>query len=224
MKRRRAYHEEQSAYLEMMRQAFAGHYAAGTDVWSQDDSLLKAARIAHALWCDHNEGQRPNALDIGCGNGRALRAFDPQIKRYLGVDLCEHPEWAGMQAGSFGAVEFVIGDFVKWSADQAGGQFDLVLDHGCFHHQHPSDHATCLQGVAKLLVPGGIFSLVVWAESWKEENIGEDGRFHLPFTLEQIESMIEQAGLSLLQVEEVRAKVGTNQYHAIACKPKGGVK
>ena len=51
MSRRQSFHEDPIAYLNVMREAFAGHYAAWTDAWSQDDSLLEAAR-SHGLFPD----------------------------------------------------------------------------------------------------------------------------------------------------------------------------
>ena len=218
MSRRQSFHEDPYAYLNVMREAFAGHYAAGTDMWSQDDSLLEAARNASAFWQQLHRGQRPRLLDIGCGNGRVFRILQGDLGGYTGVDLCEHPEWQALAAAQTSPAEFAAGDFAEWAAGRDGGAYDLVLDHGCLHHQHPGHQGAHLAGMVKLLAQGGMLSLVVWAESWKPEDIGEDGRFHLAFTREGIERMIAGAGLEIVQMEETRARVGTNQFHVIACK------
>ncbi|WP_249366058.1 class I SAM-dependent methyltransferase [Bacillus safensis] len=174
------YHEDSGLYLEKMRMAFQEHYEQRTDMWSTDPSLTDAAVMSLKAWRSREKNALASVLDIGCGNGRALEHLSG-LSAYVGIDLYEHEEWEGLQKRETVPVHFVHQDFMSWSMDQGRGmQFDLILDHGCFHHQHPDDHERYLKQVSSLLHEGGVFSLVVWGEQWKTGLIGEDGRsiFH----------------------------------------------
>ncbi|MGP3739708.1 class I SAM-dependent methyltransferase [Bacillus sp. 4A_MP2] len=116
-------------------------------------------------------------------------------------------------------VHFYHQDFMSWSMDQGRElTFDLILDHGCFHHQHPDDHERYLKQISSLLHEGGVFSLVVWGEEWKTGLIGEDGRFHFSFSDTQLGEKICTSGLELVSITPLQAKAGISQHHVIAVK------
>lgn len=218
MMKKALYHEDSGLYLEKMRMAFQEHYEQRTDMWSTDPSLTDAAVMSLKAWRSREKNALASVLDIGCGNGRALEHLSG-LSAYVGIDLYEHEEWEGLQKRETVPVYFVHQDFMSWSMDQGRGmQFDLILDHGCFHHQHPDDHERYLKQVSSLLHEGGVFSLVVWGEQWKTGLIGEDGRFHFSFSDSQLGEKICTSGLELVSISPLQAKAGISQHHVIAVK------
>ncbi|MGE6631692.1 class I SAM-dependent methyltransferase [Bacillus sp. NPDC077027] len=212
------YHENSVLYLDNMRLAFEEHYQKNTDMWSNDTSLTEAAAIALSAWRSKQKDTLPSVLDIGCGNGRGLSRLD-KLLAYTGIDLYRHEGWSQLERTADFSVRFIHGDFLSWALEQDDKPlFDLILDHGCFHHQHPDDHETYLQQAASVLREGGVFSLVVWGEEWKSGLIGEDGRFHFSFSDSQIGEKICTSGLELVSIHQIKAKAGLNQHHVIAVK------
>ncbi|WP_353856397.1 methyltransferase domain-containing protein [Bacillus sp. Bos-x628] len=212
------YHEDSRLYLEKMRVAFKEHYQQRTDMWSTDPSLTDAAEISLKAWRSRGKDELASVLDIGCGNGRALEHLNG-LSKYVGIDLYQHEEWEVLKKKETVPVQFFHEDFMSWSLNQEGQTlFDLILDHGCFHHQHPDDHERYLKQVFALLREGGVFSLVVWGEEWKTGLIGEDGRFHFSFSDSQLGEKICKSGLELVSITPLKAKAGLSQHHVIAVK------
>jgi SAM-dependent methyltransferase len=79
-------------------------------------------RIAMAL------GGQINAVEIGCGTGRygelLRRCAGVSLRRYLGVDLTPHPEWASLKVrGSF---DFAVADAARVAEHLAGANFIIT--------------------------------------------------------------------------------------------------
>jgi SAM-dependent methyltransferase len=95
------------------------------------------------------------ALDIGCGLGLEAAMLSEAGFRAVGVDLSSvalarasaaHPE-----------VSFVKAD-VR-SLPFADGDFEVLLDRGCFHYLEPADRSRYASEAKRVLRPGGRFLL-----------------------------------------------------------------
>lgn len=95
------------------------------------------------------------ALDIGCGLGLEAAMLSDAGFRAVGVDLSSvaltrasaaHPD-----------VSFVEAD-VR-SLPFADGDFEVLLDRGCFHYLEPADRSRYASEAMRVLRPGGRFLL-----------------------------------------------------------------
>lgn len=200
-------------YEKVLVDAFTARYAEGSDVWSQDASLDAAAELAVCV----GRGNFPGGvrmLDIGCGKGRQLGLLAERIVGYTGVDLLAHAEWQAVPSCVVPG-RFVADDFRAW-ARTSEERFELALDHGCFHHQHPDVQCEYLDLVRSLLVPGGLLSLVVWAEPFSESDADGHGRFHWHFARSDLQMILNRHGLQTLVAMNRTARIGIEQWQVIA--------
>lgn len=104
-------------------------------------------------------GYRPGlkVLDVGCGPGTLAAFFRPED--YTGIDTS--PEYIGHARRHFG------GTFAVLPAErvgEVGGRFDIALMVGVFHHLSDEQVRQTLDGLRRVLKPGGRFRLLeaVW--------------------------------------------------------------
>ncbi|MFE0175796.1 class I SAM-dependent methyltransferase [Streptomyces sp. NPDC059002] len=110
-------------------------------------------------------GQRLRVLDVGMGQGtQALRLAraghkvtgveqDPEMIAAARAALADEPE------GIRGRVRIVEGDGHQTGVHFLPGSFDVVLCHGVLMYVEEPD--ALLAGLARMLAPGGLLSLVV---------------------------------------------------------------
>lgn len=205
-----------NTYKDVIQEAFTKHYTEGSDVWSMDDSLVDATKIAWKKATEQLARTDLRLLDIGCGNGRHVLSI-PEAQSYTGIDLYANERWDEFAAGAPFPVDFLQGDFVAWASAQEL-RYDLILDNGCFHHQHPDEHADYLRHIAGMLTEDGLFSVVVWGEVFKEGNIDDYGRYHFYFTPESIREQLEALSFEVMDVIESKNPAGKRQLQVIARK------
>lgn len=172
-------------------------------------------------------GAQLQAAEFGCGHGRLGRRL---ASRYPGCQftLTDVAEAALQKAESQAREEgltnmnFQIVDVCNLSKDWYG-RFDWLLAQNVIHDlPHP---ALALEGVAKALKPGGVFSLIdEWVASDLRDNVGSD-KASLLYTLstmfclpesfqkegsealgacwgeQRVRTMVEKAGLRLLTIK-----------------------
>jgi SAM-dependent methyltransferase len=207
---------DRTAYQKVLAEAFERHYREGSDVWSSDCQSEETTRLALQAALRHTGRPSLEVLDIGCGNGRHVREFaGGTASRYVGVDLYAHDDWPLRAAEAEFPVRFVQSDFLAWAKEDET-LFDLILDCGCFHHQHPDDQGVYLQEVARKLRPDGLFSAVVWAEPFREGNVDDYGRYHFYFSPQSIGELLARHGLRAVEVFESTAKIGKRQLQILA--------
>jgi SAM-dependent methyltransferase len=107
------------------------------------------------------EGARA-VLDLGCGNGPLLAAVArarPLVTRLAGIDLCASDLALARTRLPEGLADLRCEPAQKLSFEDAS--MDAVLSHHAFYLFDPME--TAMAEVARVLRPGGLFSLVTWS-------------------------------------------------------------
>lgn len=128
------------------------------------------------------------AIDLGCGTGTNAITLAKHGWQVTGIDFVGRAiRKARKKARQAGVnVDFFIGDATK--TEMINGQFDLVLDIGCFHSFSPEGKRAYIQNLRKLLAPGGIFLLYGFL-------LGDDSPGNTGISPEDIESIRSVAEL-----------------------------
>ena len=95
------------------------------------------------------------ALDVGCGDGRLVRALAKRAHEVVGIDSSAAMIGRARQATSNANVEYVQDDFV--THDFAGRRFDFITCVAALHHMDLSD---ALERMKALLLPNGTLAVV----------------------------------------------------------------
>jgi SAM-dependent methyltransferase len=142
---------------------FQKAYETGEHGWPVEGPTPEVERLVRRL----GSGRGKRALDLGCGEGRhtillARRGYDVVALDLEPVALRKaraHVERAGRKA------RFVRGNALDLRFP--AGEFDLVLDYGCFHHLVTRDWARYRRQVARILKPGGHLVLSVFSTKFR---------------------------------------------------------
>jgi cyclopropane fatty-acyl-phospholipid synthase-like methyltransferase len=110
-------------------------------------------------------------LDAGCGTGEHALFFASRGHRVTGIDFLEEPiRRAQVKAAERGlSVEFLVKDATRlldWDK-----RFATVIDCGLFHVFSDDDRRRYVQGLARLVVPGGLLFLMCFSD----QEPGEEG-------------------------------------------------
>jgi len=178
-----------------------GRGALRTD--SHDLAALRLSRSLEAL-----EGHAGRLLEIGCGAGRYLRAFQhyrPDLELH-GCDISHIALEEAEKANPNGSIDYKLGDALDLPYED--NSFDIVLLFDVF--EHVTDVGKAADEVARVLKPGGVFHCFVPCEGnrktifavlrnsklipihrWKRDHIG-----HIQIlTTRQMQSILERRGL-----------------------------
>ena len=97
------------------------------------------------------------ALDLGCGTGTNAITLAQHGWQVRGIDFISKAIRTGKkkakQAGV--QVDLLVGDVTN--PNLVKGQYDLVLDIGCYHALNPNRRAAYLNNLLNVLAPGGTF-------------------------------------------------------------------
>lgn len=113
------------------------------------------------------------AIDLGCGTGTNLVALEKAGWQVVGVEFVARAaaisrrrlEHAGLRG------EVRIGDVADIEITQ--GNYDLVLDIGCYHGLSPASRAAYRSNLAKILLPQGWFLIYAhWVKDNGSSSIG----------------------------------------------------
>lgn len=161
------------------------------------------------------------AMDIGCGAGDLVRFMASIGIEAHGVDIVPHPHWFSTVSEAVLNEEARIerGTYHVGFFPQVvpSGEFDLIVDNGCFHHQHPSARAHYLDSIRQRLKPTGVFFVTIFDLDAKFESVSEnhgdyammrDGRTAILGSPELIAPVLKRAGFMIESVSKVRRPNG----------------
>jgi EEF1A lysine methyltransferase 2 len=177
----------QEGYQATLRNAFAKQYSEGSDEWTNDDEMRCVPSIVQGVL---KLGASTALLDLGCGAGHDAEYFAGIFSSVTGMDIYDHEAWKGISARHTN-VKFICGDVLEKGVP---GKFDLIIDNGCFHHQHPERHQEYLALASSFLTDGGTFVLTTFKNDSIEQRVDANGRIHRYFRDSELKSELAKAG------------------------------
>jgi len=124
-------------------------YRSGTPRWDSTEPRPELTELA--------KGRAPGrALDLGCGTGSDVLYLASLGWDATGVDFAPRAiATARSRAAASGSpAGFTVGDVTRLREAGVGGQFDLVIDIGCYHAIPARLRDSYAAEVAALTVPG----------------------------------------------------------------------
>jgi len=114
---------------------------------------------------------RGRVLDVGCGTGENLLYLAARGHEAWGLDFVPVAiERAKAKATQRGIdAQFIVGNALELM--KLGRQFDTVIDCGLFHTFADEDRPVFIQGLAKVLGPGGLLHILCFSD----EEPGSEG-------------------------------------------------
>ena len=192
-------------YQQVLEKAFSKHYYEGSDVWSNDVEMrCFPALIQGVLKLDSDS----TVLDIGCGAGADIEYFAGIFKMAMGIDIYYHNNWNHIHL-AYPNARFFNHSFDSFETDI---QFDIILDNGCFHHQHPDQRIPYLQKISSLLNQQGCYALSTFKNETKSEFLDGNGLLHKYFKNEELHNIIADAGLIVFYEFDIYRKRHNDYY------------
>ena len=161
---------------------------------------LQQGLYAYRVWRMGRIVKGPNRriLDIGCGKGFLLKAFQRKGWTVQGIELSEH---SARHAREVLGLNIHVGELPHPAL--AGRHFEAaVLWHVLEHSPEP---AKMLKEVQRLLVPGGVLLVGVPNFGSLEARVSTSGWFHLDvprhlvhFTRDSLVNMMEETGYEII--------------------------
>lgn len=203
---------DRSTYLAVLLKAYRTHYLERTDVWTDDPAM----RCIPALV----QGQlklppSASALDVGCGSGRDVEYLSHVMGSVVGIDIIRHPSWRTILENRRANVRFVVTDFLAY---ESVDRYELILDNGCFHHQHEVDQIPYLAKAADLLAPSGRLALSTFNNPDIDQYIDDNGRLHRYFGVEELYQRLAAAGLEAVHTLDVPRLARHDSYRLSFCR------
>jgi len=206
-------------YLATIKRAFDEHYSEGSDVWTNDKAMRSVLDLVLNEWpCL----PRSSALDIGCGAGHDLLQLSRHYQHASGIDLHSHAEWPDIRLMASN-IDFFCGDFLDFSGYAS---YDLILDNGCFHHQHESLYVNYLYKVYSLLSENGLFVLTTFANPGLDLLQDANGRLFRYFEEDEISSYLLQSGMYVCAHRSVlkTSALEHGTHYRVTVSSKGGAR
>jgi len=133
------------------------------------------------------------ALDICCGTGHNALFLAQEGFQVAGIDISPTAIGYAQERCQQAGVSCQLASGNATHLPYPDGSFDLVFDRGCFHHIPPSDREAFIQGVHRVLKPGGKYQLICFSDKdpWAPQGFSREqiGEYFSP--LFQIESLEE---------------------------------
>ncbi len=198
----------QEEYGITLRRAFEEHYEEESDVWSDDLAMRAFPSVVQGFL---KLPFKTRVLDVGCGNGEDLEYFAKVFSNAVGVDLVEHQNWKALTEG-YQNISFHESPFLGL---ENPGEFDLILDNGCFHHQHPDDYMPYLEKIKISLDRLGWLVISTFKSKFQTELIDSKGRLHRYFSDSELENLLRHAGFSMHESIDL-FRVGPGDYYRLS--------
>ncbi|SDU44273.1 bifunctional 2-polyprenyl-6-hydroxyphenol methylase/3-demethylubiquinol 3-O-methyltransferase UbiG [Stappia sp. ES.058] len=195
-------------YMTSLQRYYSDLYA-GQPICTRGYRNLRAIEDYYDALCQPSAPR--SMLDIGCGQGELTAFFADRGALALGVDLIENPLWAGLVETRAGRLAFQAGDFMEATFTDC---FDVIVDSGCFHHQHPDVQPLYLDKIRTLVTPErGKFVLSLFETNREIEDDGiqvmRDGRFARTASLDWVAPFLGEHGFTVRETLRVPREDGT---------------
>jgi len=184
------------------RTAAAERYFAGhADQWDAIRSLHVAESAVETRMRSLLGNSIGRLVDIGTGTGRMIELFGAQADYAMGID--RSPEMLRLARAKLvdavTPVEFRQADVGALPLDDATA--DTVVMHQVLHYIPAPEGA--LREAARIVAPGGRLLIVDFASHDREELRTQDAHARLGFSDAQIGGWFADAGLALIQTDEL---------------------
>ncbi|MDX1902329.1 MAG: class I SAM-dependent methyltransferase [Gammaproteobacteria bacterium] len=195
-------------YKKILTSAFKSHYLESSDEWTNDPELRSIPSLIQGFLKIH---QHPlNILDLGCGTGNDCEYFARLGNTVLGVDLYPHDYWDTVQS-RYHATRFICDEFSQTSFNTT---FDIILDNGCFHHQHPNTYEKYLQKIHTLLNSHGHFVLSTFKAHHNRMKTDPKGRLHKYFNDDEINDLLTRSRFTIVHQIDIY-RINKNDYYRL---------
>lgn len=180
-------------------------------------------------------------LDVGCGNGRFLEVLEGKPLSYTGIDFSEELiRIACGQNHEHPYAKFIVGDALVLPFPDK--HFEIVVSFAVLHHIPSRTYRVqFLREAARVTKPEGLIILTAW-NVWCTRplvilffackkllgltrldfgdavigfNTKKNVRFVHAFTMREIRSLAEEAGLSVKRLEKIRRPSGEENFFVI---------
>lgn len=208
-------------YQDCLANSFDSWYRESRDVWSPEREMRD---FIHFVLDARQLPTDSRVLDIGAGRGADTTFLLEHSYQVSAIDLCRLTDWDVIEERYGESVKFVQGDFIEWAAPD--NSFALVVDNGCFHHQHPNVLNMYLEKIFRLLEPGGVFAANVFFDPCVADFrtlVLSDGRLVHVFDAESLRLALMVACFEEIQFNKIPRHSQLFPYdylYALAVKPK----
>ncbi len=198
-------------YLATLCKAYRKQYTEYSDEWSRD---LQMRVLPSLVQGQLKLASSASALDIGCGSGQDVAYFAGIYSQVVGIDIYQHENWEDIEQAQLN-VEFHCCDLLGFATPR---KFDVVMDNGCFHHQHPAQYQEYLQKIKSLMAANGAFVLSTFKNPAKTAVIDANGRLHHYFSDAQLHEILHAQGFVLTQEFDIYRPAKKDYYRLSFCK------
>lgn len=207
----RTIEKDPTTYLKVLKCAFNKHYSEQSDVWTNDPEMRSFPALIQGL-LKLNPACR--VLDIGCGAGKDVEYFARLFASVTGLDLYAHDYWQIVSQRHSNA-RFHRSDFLSYSCDE---KYDLIVDNGCFHHQHPEHQSAYLKKIASLMNKNGYFALSTFKSRDIEARVDANGRLHKYFSDGDLQNILSSSGYQVTNQFDIYRAHKKDYYRLSFCK------
>lgn len=168
--------------------------------WDEEPRRVKlAGEIADAITAAIPLAATWDALDFGCGTGLVTLQLAPHLRSMTGIDssqgMIERLE-AKIPDGGFSNVRAELCDLEK--GDLPTGRYHLITSAMTLHHIPKI--VPLLRSLKTLLHPGGWIALADLESDGGRFHEDPTGVFHHGFSIEELSTMLTEAGFSSIAI------------------------
>lgn len=203
--------QDPSAYLAVIKRAYRKHYLEQSDVWTNDPQMRCFPALVQG---SVKLAPAARVIDVGCGAGRDVEYFAGLCALVTGLDIYRHDYWDTVSQEHANA-RFYCTDLLSFSADE---KHDLVIDNGCFHHQHPDQLSAYLRKIVSILKNDGCFALSTFKNAAIDEFVDGNGRLHKYFTDAELHKILSTAGFGIFKELDIYRANKKDYYRLSFCR------
>jgi cyclopropane fatty-acyl-phospholipid synthase-like methyltransferase len=206
-----------NGYQNILIKAFTKQYLEQSDEWTYESEMrVVPSLIQRELTLKKDI----SVLDIGCGAGHDIEYFSKHYTSVVGVDLYPHPRYLQVLKNNKN-VAFKFAEFMGLKFSQ---KFGLILDNGCFHHQHPSEYKNYLGKIHSLMGKESVFVLSTFNEEDRpplkliHQLIDHNGRIHRYFNDRELKNLLEGQSFEVFKHINISRSQRHKSYRLYFCR------